>query len=465
MASVRTRKLLLPNGARLRNQSIADLISSLDNKVDLHPIYQRDIRWTKEKMDALIGTVMENGIIPALLIYQLQAGDERKMPSIRWECIDGQHRLFVLSHFLRGRAVRLNGREWMISWKWLGEDKQETHVFFEKTDDTKRWIAAHPSGRFEYMTEEERDHFSEFSMELKEIHKDALTMEQRCAIFISLQQGVQVRNADLLKNYTSIRLIQFIQYEKKWENVFKQQLLCRCHMNPNNYWLHWVIRCFFILFPTAARADFKTRDTNIGKMIRDNDPLLNSTPEQEAVFSAAMERFFAFLSSLPAGVKFAPANFFALFFHLSDTEEGREDILRGHMRGWAADIPSAYKTAWENRKAAGDDDDEREGLYLQAVTDLERIKIAAEELPTRKSIPKKIRDKVWHNWFGEDECGYCYCCEEELSLKGWHCGHIVAAASGGKDTPDNLRPLCRTCNTSMGTQNMDEFKARYYPDE
>jgi Protein of unknown function DUF262/HNH endonuclease len=466
-ATVRVRKALLPSGSKVISQRIGDLVASLDEKVDLHPIYQREIRWGKEKMDALIGTVMESGVIPALLLYKLKDGDERKSPSFRWECIDGQHRLFVFAHFLRGRTVSLNGREWVVTWKHVDEDGQVTHVFFEETEDTKRWVAAHPRERYDYMTEEERDHFSEFTVELKEIHKDPLTLEQRCAIFTSLQQGVQVRGSDLLKNYTGVRLVQFIQYEKKWETAFKNVLQTRCHLNAANFWLHWAIRCFFILFPTADKDmgdSFKLRDSKIGQMIKANDPRLDSTEEQEEVLACGMERFFAYLESLPAGVKLSPPKFFALFSHLAGAAAGREDILRGHMADWAADLPSSkYKKAWENR-AVGGDDEEREALFLEGAEQLGRISVPAEELPARKSIPKSIRNRVWTKFFGEEEAGCCQVCEREITLKSWECGHVLAAAAGGKETLDNLRPICRSCNREMGTQHMDEFKERYYSD-
>jgi hypothetical protein len=466
MAAPRVRKILLPSGAQASSAQIRNLVADLDDCTDLHPIYQRDIRWTKEKMNALIGTIMQTGVVPALLLYKLQPGDERKSASYEWECIDGQHRLFVLMHFFRGRAVRLDGREWMISWEWTDEEGQDTHVFYEETEDTKRWIAAHPSVRHDYMTKEEKTAFATFKMEIKEI-KDALTLEQRCAIFTSLQQGVQVRGADLLKNFTGVRLVQFIQYEKKWEAAFKHALLVRCWLKAKNYWLHWAIRCFFIVNPVGeddAADSFKIRDSKIGEMIKKNDPRLATAPLQETAFAEVMERFLAFLDILPAGVKFSPPKFFALFSHLSTAEEGRESLLRGHMAGWAADLASKdLKTAWENRKAGGEDD-EREYLFAEAECELDRIKIPAEEMSPRKSIPKKIRGRVWVSAFGAAEVGTCDCCGEEISAEAWECGHVLAAASGGKDTPDNLRPVCRTCNRSMGTMHMDEFKSRYYPE-
>ena len=84
----------------------------------------------------------------------------------------------------------------------------------------------------------------------------------------------------------------------------------------------------------------------------------------------------------------------------------------------------------------------------------------------RKQIPKLIRGKVWEIYHGNSMKGSCYCCKRELdAFDSWHAGHIIPHAHGGSDTPSNLRPLCASCNTSMGTENMDTYKARYYPDQ
>ena len=81
----------------------------------------------------------------------------------------------------------------------------------------------------------------------------------------------------------------------------------------------------------------------------------------------------------------------------------------------------------------------------------------------RRSIPKKIRGLVWKEHFGESMMGACFCCKKKLeALDDWHAGHIVSHANGGKDGVANLRPVCISCNLSMGTENMDEFKARCY---
>lgn len=36
-------------------------------------------------------------------------------------------------------------------------------------------------------------------------------------------------------------------------------------------------------------------------------------------------------------------------------------------------------------------------------------------------------------------------------------GHVVSRYNGGEDIIDNLVPICGSCNSSMGSINMDSF--------
>lgn len=81
----------------------------------------------------------------------------------------------------------------------------------------------------------------------------------------------------------------------------------------------------------------------------------------------------------------------------------------------------------------------------------------------RKTIPKTVKDKLWDLSFGPDKgSGKCYCCGLIINSKKFDAGHIVSVAKGGSDKISNLKPICSTCNKSMGTENMDEFKKRYF---
>jgi hypothetical protein len=94
------------------------------------------------------------------------------------------------------------------------------------------------------------------------------------------------------------------------------------------------------------------------------------------------------------------------------------------------------------------------------------LAVSSPSTPARKAIPKKIRGEVWLTQFGDATTGSCYCCKIALGIFDiWHAGHMVSRANGGADTANNLRPVCGSCNLSMGTEDMEAFKKRCYPSQ
>jgi hypothetical protein len=85
----------------------------------------------------------------------------------------------------------------------------------------------------------------------------------------------------------------------------------------------------------------------------------------------------------------------------------------------------------------------------------------------KKPIPKALKSSVWIKCIGK-EVGMtkCLCCEiNDISQLNFECGHVLAEANGGQTCLENLRPICSTCNRSMGTMHMDEFKRKFFKDE
>ncbi len=81
----------------------------------------------------------------------------------------------------------------------------------------------------------------------------------------------------------------------------------------------------------------------------------------------------------------------------------------------------------------------------------------------KKSIPATLKRKVWAKWVGE-EVGktQCLCCKlTDITQMSFHCGHIISEANGGELKMDNLKPICQSCNSSMGTKDMNEFMSQY----
>jgi len=89
-------------------------------------------------------------------------------------------------------------------------------------------------------------------------------------------------------------------------------------------------------------------------------------------------------------------------------------------------------------------------------------KVASTTQKQRKAtISKQLRLLVWNDWIGGSVgrtlCPLCRAISIQQGAANWHCGHIVPEAYGGQATRDNLRPVCSTCNISMGTKHMRDF--------
>ncbi len=89
--------------------------------------------------------------------------------------------------------------------------------------------------------------------------------------------------------------------------------------------------------------------------------------------------------------------------------------------------------------------------------------ITTDKKPKKKTIPIALKRNVWNKWVGEDiGKTKCLCCKlTEITMLNFACGHITAEANGGELKLDNLKPICVSCNSSMGTQNMNDYIQNY----
>lgn len=84
-------------------------------------------------------------------------------------------------------------------------------------------------------------------------------------------------------------------------------------------------------------------------------------------------------------------------------------------------------------------------------------------------VPQSLRDQVWRRDCDKTAGGLdlmsarCVVCSCAIARENFHCAHIEAVALGGLTVLDNLAVCCASCNLSMGTQNLNEFSARFFP--
>lgn len=78
----------------------------------------------------------------------------------------------------------------------------------------------------------------------------------------------------------------------------------------------------------------------------------------------------------------------------------------------------------------------------------------------RSRVCLTIRSRVWRKYNGGVLDSTCYCCDGALSFENFEAGHVIARVNGGTMDISNIKPVCRSCNRSMGTMNMKEFAKR-----
>ena len=81
----------------------------------------------------------------------------------------------------------------------------------------------------------------------------------------------------------------------------------------------------------------------------------------------------------------------------------------------------------------------------------------------KKSIPLTLKRNVWNKHIGESiGKTLCLCCKlTEITQLNFSCGHIISEFNGGELKLNNLKPICVSCNSSIGTKNMNEYMDEY----
>jgi len=87
-----------------------------------------------------------------------------------------------------------------------------------------------------------------------------------------------------------------------------------------------------------------------------------------------------------------------------------------------------------------------------------------------RKISRKTSFLVWdkYNSFEKikergDNFATCFVCRKRLEQENFQCGHVVPFFYGGKNSVDNLEPICSSCNQAMGIENLYVYKNREFP--
>lgn len=86
--------------------------------------------------------------------------------------------------------------------------------------------------------------------------------------------------------------------------------------------------------------------------------------------------------------------------------------------------------------------------------------VAKTNRTPKKTIPKALREQIWIQHNGrvfENKCGVKWC-NNKIDVFNFDCGHNTPESKGGATDLNNLIPICRNCNCSMGANyTIDEW--------
>jgi 5-methylcytosine-specific restriction endonuclease McrA len=85
-----------------------------------------------------------------------------------------------------------------------------------------------------------------------------------------------------------------------------------------------------------------------------------------------------------------------------------------------------------------------------------------DDKPKKRNIPRDIKERVWQRFFPNVKIGKCYVCDDPVLYRNFDVGHVKAKAEGGQDNLNNLRVICRPCNSAMKTMNLEAYKRKFY---
>lgn len=148
---------------------------------------------------------------------------------------------------------------------------------------------------------------------------------------------------------------------------------------------------------------------------------------------------------------------------LSFAELLRDDFDRATARQKLAEATAAELKSLMAQKLAEDaarPTARRAGGVADDVSDATSVCSTASTTTARarrRPVAAADRRRVWVAHAGNEPAAPCSYCKIDVTEATFDVSHKISVANGGTNAVANLMVLCRTCNTSMGAQNWEDF--------
>lgn len=219
-------------------------------ELDLSPSYQREFTWSNEKQDLFIDSVVNNYIIPPIILIKLN-GKKR----CKYECMDGQHRLTVLKHYIESIPINKDNPHYIRYIK--KENDKNINIYYKENDK----ITSKENNRV--MNIDELSAFNDKKLIIIKISNFDKNMDNvfdkiKNEMFLRLQKGERVNYTDMIRNHdnpliNTLRTYNLLKYNTYETNETYKRLpeILQCntkkvHLKIKNY-IYFLLRSMIII--------------------------------------------------------------------------------------------------------------------------------------------------------------------------------------------------------------------------
>lgn len=425
-----------------------------DGQLTLHPPYQRDACWNMEQKSYLIDSIMNNIPLHNFLLYE--KGKD-------YECVDGQNRLLTIKEF-----IEQTPDENLFFW-----NVNDERIYYKDSDEWQLWIdeeAKTPSQpkqstqpTYRAMTEDERSTFDKFILCIQTIDSE-LTLQNRMDIFRRYQNGTAIAACDkfLASSHDSLHNQLIIEFNLRAEGGPVDSLcsLLKCHKSN---WIWDLKRMILVFINHEYELKYSAIDQQKAPTII-NDPKGDYKITRED-YCRSLKTLYQFLEVFKYLEQLKENMHMSIIVSLAYIWFNAAPALKNRLETPAIML-ERIRCIVQNKEIKRNTMNSRNNIKDMLIS-FPLIKeiiesttpLPAKEVPHAPSkVGKALRNKVWDTYLGNIAKANCVCCNiNQIDKTDFQAGHVEASANGGKNTLENLRPICRNCNDEMGTQHMRTF--------
>lgn len=447
-----------PNNTQKAIQSVYSELLCSDDKLNRRPSYQRNLVWKPEQKSFLINTIMKNCPMPIFLLYMNDLDEE-------YECIDGQNRLTTIKDYIEQDASGT-----LFSWERENDNGGE-RIFYlnDKTKENMQKFCDIQNKKskkkytYRLMTPVEVKRYNKYELTLSQI-KTKLTFNQRKDIFMRWQNGTSISQCDGFKNEP----YPYCEYivENSLDRSFADKISAFLKSSKNN-WL-WDSYRLLNIFQRDDLNDIVISSLQARTYIKKEKP-----PTQYKENQAKLEKRLERLKTLETLKNSMYLTFLLGYIHIwkmSNTSvreiAEKEDFLL-HFAKLSLENDEHNHSTLNNGpevKAFIASFPLFRNCFFACIDSFTPSSLPVTS-KKKENIPAVVKTDVWNTYIGTEKGkSVCHCCgQKDITQRDFHAGHVIPERDDGKTEVDNLRPVCAQCNLSMGTQNMINFMAKYYP--